>query len=256
MTGKQTELDVPIELRRGRHRGDEKTSVASAVKILRYLAEHLGLRDFGATDMLDMGCGVKFTQAFLNEKLPIRKYVGIDLYPEMINFLKDTVTDSRFSYGHANIHNEMYNPDGRPLARFEELPVGEQRFDVIALLSVFTHLEPTDYVSMLRLLRKYVKPEGRLVYSLFIDEITERGFGLIDTYQKMLERRFAVAAPPPELERVVAPFRDLDPSQPLKWALYSEAHARELIANTGWEIVSLTPPPDSWLQHHFLLRPC
>ncbi|MEM7691472.1 MAG: class I SAM-dependent methyltransferase [Pseudomonadota bacterium] len=255
MTGKQLGLEVPVELRRGRHRNNQESSVASAVKILNYLAHHLGLKDFSATDMLDMGCGVKFTQAFLNEELPIRKYVGVDLYPEMIDFLKKTVVDPRLSYYHANFQNEMYNPNGRPLARFQELPLAGTQFDVITLLSVFTHLEPKDYVSMLRLLRKYVKPDGRLIYSLFIDEFTEGGFGLIDTYQKVLEKNSALAEAPKDLKRVVAPFRDLDPSQPLKWALYSEAHARELIEGTGWEVLSLTPPPASWLQHHFLLKP-
>jgi hypothetical protein len=48
---------------------------------------------------------------------------------------------------------------------------------VICLYSVFTHLSPADYVTMLKILRRYVRPEGRLV-PLFVDELTDDGLGL------------------------------------------------------------------------------
>jgi len=42
-----------------------------------------------------------------------------------------------------------------------ELTVPEiegRRFDLICLFSVFTHMVPDDYIAMLRLLRRFVKP--------------------------------------------------------------------------------------------------
>jgi hypothetical protein len=52
----------------------------------------------------------------------------------------------------------------------------------------------------------------------------------------------------------VGRFKDLDPSRPLLWAVYSERYARELIEGTGWEVVSLWPP-DEYIQHHFVCAP-
>jgi hypothetical protein len=55
--------------------------------------------------------------------------------------------------------------------------------------------------------------------------------------------------------RRIEPYRDLDPSRPLLWALYSEAYARELIEGTGWQVATLSPP-DRYIQHHFVCTPC
>jgi SAM-dependent methyltransferase len=49
------------------------------------------------------------------------------------------------------------------------LSTGEQ-FDVISLFSVFTHLAPHDFPAMLRALRPCAARDGRLIFSLFINE--------------------------------------------------------------------------------------
>jgi hypothetical protein len=50
-------------------------------------------------------------------------------------------------------------------------------------------------------------------------------------------------------------FRDLDPAHPLKWAVYSEEFARELIEGTGWKALTLSPP-NVHIEHHFVCAPC
>jgi hypothetical protein len=50
------------------------------------MCEDLGLDDLGASDVLDFGCGVKFIQALVNCPQPVRRYVGVDVYREMIEF--------------------------------------------------------------------------------------------------------------------------------------------------------------------------
>jgi len=237
------ELEVPREFRRG-SRNDEEASIASAMWLIEHISSHIGLDDLGETEVLDVGCGVKFTQAFLNHSLPIGRYTGLDVYREMIDFLRESVDDPRFEYFHINAHNEMYNPRGEPL-RDTTLPLGDRTFDLICLLSVFTHLAPEDYRTMLELLRPHVKPDGRLFYTLFIDELTAGGHGLMDGWARRLG---------PTAVGSVETFRDLNPEQPLKWALYSRRYAHELIAGTGWEVVSLSPPlPHA--QHHFVCAP-
>jgi SAM-dependent methyltransferase len=249
------ELSVPAKFERGATHGDE--AIASAVWLIEHMCEQLGLENLGNCEVLDFGCGVKFTQALINKSLPIKKYVGVDVYGEMIDFLRQNVHDPRFEYFHIDAHNEMYNPDGEVLSEDSKLPIDGRTFDVICLFSVFTHLAPHDFRTMLRLLRRYINPQSRLFFTLYIDELTEGGYGLMDGWARAVSRMS-----PAEFANRMGKnprgssqgFRDLDPRKPLKWALYSEQYARELIEGSGWAVVSLSPP-DVYIQHHFVCAP-
>jgi hypothetical protein len=131
--------------------------------------------------------------------------------------------------------------------------VGSSSFDLICLISVFTHMAPHDCENMLHVLRRYIRPNGRLFFSLYIDELTENGHGLMDALAKR------------DGESVVGKidtFKDMTPDQhiswgpdaPLVWAVYSERFARELIEGAGWKIEALSPP-EAFIQHHFVCRP-
>ena len=135
------------------------------------------------------------------------------------------------------------------------LPVDLESFDVICLFSVFTHLSPDDFVGMLKLLRPYIKPGGRIIFSLFVNETTAGGHGLIDGVKRDMEaeagREFGINEPmmpePPD-------FVDVDPNRPLFQAMYSRRHALGLIQDTGWELESLNDPEEC-IQHYMICRP-
>jgi SAM-dependent methyltransferase len=242
-------LDIPHRLNRAKH----KSSYEGAVFLIRHVCDMLGLPDLSDRDVLDVGCGTRFTQAFLNDALPVKTYVGVDVYGEMIEFLRTNVSDPRFEYHHVDVRNELYNPDAPPMTERTDLGVGDRTFDVVWLFSVFTHLAPHDYTTMLRLLRRYIRPNGRLVYSLFIDELTDGGHGFIDRVE-----RGARAAESADTggrgRRHVEPFVDVYPDRPLLCALYSREHACELIEGTGWRPVELSPP-NEFAQHQFVCAP-
>ena len=111
---------------------------------------------------------------------------------------------------------------------------------------------------MLELVRRYVRPEGRLFFTIYLNELTPGGHGLIDGWVKNLaggeeigtvvSGRFAAGLP------AVEPFVDLDPAQPLTWAVYSKEPTYELIESTGWRVLSLSEP-GAYIQHHFLCEP-
>ncbi len=67
-------LKVPRHLRRGHRANDERVSIESGVKLIAHMCKHFGLADLGATKLLDIGCGCKFTQAILDNDLPIGEY--------------------------------------------------------------------------------------------------------------------------------------------------------------------------------------
>jgi SAM-dependent methyltransferase len=224
MAATSSRLTIPASLRRGALKADEEASVESGARVVELLARRLELTSLQESDVLDVGCGTKVAQAILNKGLPVRRYVGLDLFKEMIDYLRANVTDLRFEFHHVDFHNEMYNPAGRKMTQDTALPVGNRTFDVICLFSVFTHLAPDDFHTMLCILRRYVKADGRLLFTLFIDQ-----------------------------EQTVG-FRDAYPGKPLLWAYYSEEHACELIRGTGWEPTGLYPPEQN-AQYQFVCRP-
>ncbi len=245
-------IEVPLSLRRGALKADNAEYLRSGRALIDLLCRRLGVEDLGGQSMLDMGCGTKLVQALLAEDLPVGHYTGIDLYREMIEFLSTEVRDPRFAFHCMDTHNAMYNPDGNPLGEHTRLPVPEQSFDLICLFSVFTHLEPHDYVAMLRLLRRYAKPDGTLIFSLFVNEITVGGHGLIDGVQRTLhaQGKAVQAANSPDS---VPDFADAG-TDTLQWALYSRRHALALLEGTGWRIDSLNDP-EEYIQHYFVCRP-
>lgn len=143
----------------------------SGAWLLRRMQEHLGLADYSQVSLLDYGCGVRFTQSILNLGLPIGEYVGVDCYQEMIEFLVAAVKDRRFSFHLLDVPHPLYNPLGAiPLGPDTRLPVAEGHFDVVCLFSVMTHLDPDDAGLVLRLLRRVVRPDGRLFFTCFLDD--------------------------------------------------------------------------------------
>ena len=196
--------------------------------------------------MLDVGCGHKFTAAIVNHGLPIGRYVGIDIDRELVEFLQREVDDPRLEYHLMDTHNEMYNPSGRPLSLETPLPVGDARFDVITGYSLFTHLGPDDFRTMLALMRRHVAPEGRLLFTVFIDEVTEGGHGLIDKAAKKLgiEQGYT-----PQVD-----YLDARPDKPLSWALYSRERVVQAIEASGWRLDSIGDP-DLHIQHFCVCSP-
>ena len=150
------ELDVPRRLERGAYT-DRSEWLRSADFAVGLLCETIGRSDLEGVDVLDVGCGTKVVKVLLDGSIPVGHYTGVDAAARVIDWLSETVKDPRFDFCHLNARNELYNPDGMPLEGFERLPVGDRKFDLICLFSVFTHLDPGDFRSMLRLLHGHEK---------------------------------------------------------------------------------------------------
>ena len=253
-------LHVPRELRRGGKAKNEQASIESGLRLIQLMTRNLNVSDLGSSSVLDMGCGCKLVQAILNHDLPVNRYVGIDVFPDLIRFLQSSVHDSRFSFHVQNTQNEMYNPRGEPLGPATRLPVEEGSFDIICLFSLFTHLAPNDYSAMLQMLRRYIKPTGKIIYSLYIHETTKSGLGFMDGYAESLNKHMEQSNQTREkfLEGMknnkTPEFWDFDPTRPLWGAIYSREYALGLVQNSGWEVVSLNDP-ELDIQHYMICRP-
>lgn len=241
----EPKLSVPSKLRRGGKKSDQWEYLDGGRDLLSYMAQALGHSSFSNCRVLDMGCGTKFTQAIVEYDLPVGEYIGVDVYEEMINFLQESTAAEKFSFLHINSHNDMYNPNGDKIGEDTRLPIDEFSCDIICLFSVFTHLAPTDFVSMLKLMRRYAKRDGQLIFTLYLDETSGNGHGLIEQIALESGKPWKPSG---------EPFRDAFPGRPLQWALYSRDYALQLIEDTGWEVVELCMP-NEWAQHHFICKP-
>ena len=268
-------LPVPRGLERSLYR-DRQEWIDSGKFAVELLCRTMSRRDLDGVDILDVGCGTKIVKTLLDDSLPVGRYVGVDVSDAVIDWLSANVTDRRFEFHRLDARNDLYNPTGTPLDEFQRLPVGKNCFDLICLFSVFTHLAPDDYVAMLRLLRRHVKEDGRLLFSLFMtdpaqasesaraleaglasdDQVSEWAraieAGLASDDPTVVEQmKTALARPRAAKSRG---FLDEDPDQPLLRAVYDKDLALELIEGTGWEVMSVNPP-EHHIQHYIVCRP-
>lgn len=252
-----TRLDVPMRLNRSAHL-DQEEHVKSARWLLADLGRLMPSGDLAEVAMLDMGCGTKFSEAIVNEGMAIGSYHGVDVDAEVIAFLQSNNDDPRFTYHHLSVENELYNPDVRRMTAEEDLGCGDRTFDLITLFSVFTHLAPHDYVTMLHLLRRYAAPDGILVFTTFIDELTEGGYGFTDVLSRAAagveEADWNVAEKNKLRAPDVKPYVDLDPDRPLVYAMYSREYSLELIDGTGWAVREIRDP-NPYAQHQVICTP-
>ncbi len=193
--------------------------------LIDYAMSCLGLETLEDSDVLDVGCGPRFTLSLINRKIPIKSYTGIDVEPKVTQYLKDHVEnyDTRFRYAHWDVHNKLYRPTGHKITGTEPLPFPEC-YDVIWLFSVFTHFDPTDSLVMLQILRRYLRAQGKLFFTTFIDESMTNGF------------------------------EDRSPEdKPLAVATYSRQFMESLIQKTGWTIEQFYPANLSlYIQAHYV----
>lgn len=223
---KMSHLEIPAQFNRNSANvlavGVEKTGAT----LIACGNELLGCADLAGKDVLDMGCGGRFTQTIINRDLPIGSYTGIDIDEPLIAYLRGEVRDSRFTFHYWDVHNELYHKAGRHLTEDSRLPVGEDRkFDVIWMYSVITHNRPADAGCLFRILRRHVRKGGCLLVSAIIDN---------------------------EIEE----FEDREKNQPLSYACYNEKFLRKILSRAGWRMEALYPrKPDTVMQHLYLCRP-
>jgi len=221
-----TQIEIPPQFQRNSAKvlalGLEKTGCL----LLDRANALLGWPDLADKDLLDVGCGVRFTQTIINRAVAIGSYTGVEIDASLVRYLSDHVADDRFAFHHWDVRNAMYNPGGEKLTTATRPPfLRGRRFDAIWLYSVLTHTAPQDSASLLRILRRHVKPGGALLFSAFVDDT-------IDTFEDRLK------------------------DQPLMHAFYSEKFLRRLAHAAGWRVETRF---DGWtdvvMQTLFVCRP-
>jgi len=211
---KKIKLKVPQRLRKGTLKKNQHASIKSAVEGFEFICKQLNIKKYQNVKMLDYGCGVKYTQAIIQQDIPVHSYTGVDVDKDMITYLKKHVQDPKFSYSQVPFQNAMYNPEGKPMMSDSDLGIGDKKFNLIILLSVFTHLIPRDTRILLKILRRYIEDDGRVFFTIFIN----------DNLKKNFKDRFA--------------------DRPLLKAVYKSEFLEEAIANADFKIEKILDEND------------
>ncbi len=206
-------LIVPDELNRNspnvRKAGDPADTGAA---IINYMCERIGIENLANSDVLDVGCGVRFCQAFLNRNLPVGSYTGLEVERKIVEFLNENISDERFSIYHINTKNNLYNPKGNAIDMNNISYLPNKLYDIICMFSVITHQNPVEAHSQFAFLRRYVKSNGHLFFT-------------------------AITHDNDDLD-----FEERNPQKPGAVCSYSQRYLVELVEKTGWSVLSIADP--------------
>jgi SAM-dependent methyltransferase len=133
-----------------------------------------------AETILEIGCGpgrmaLPLTR-YLNHE---GRYVGVDIVSRAVAWCRRNISPQypNFTFEHADVLNQRYNPEGRVQAHDYTFPFDDAGFDFIFLTSVFTHMYPADIQHYLREIVRMLRPTGRLFSTFFILNEEQRILG-------------------------------------------------------------------------------
>lgn len=132
----------------------------------KFLVEKCGLRP--DETVLDVGCGIGRNAVPLIGC--VREYYGFDIMPDAIKWCQKNIArrHPNFHFLLADVYNKAYNPGGRSRASEYRFPYEDAKFDLVFLVSVFTHMLPADVKNYLSEITRVLRPGGRCAISFFL----------------------------------------------------------------------------------------
>jgi SAM-dependent methyltransferase len=145
------------------------------------LVEHLV--DLGClgpqSKVLDVGSGMgRLAVALLSYRGEQASYDGLEIVREGVEWCNSNITAKHPNYRFelADIYNKEYNPTGRVPAWAYRFPYADDSFDLVVLVSVFTHMLPDDMEQYISEIGRVLRPGGHCfaTYSLLDPESKRR----------------------------------------------------------------------------------
>lgn len=131
-----------------------------------FLTEKCGLRPHET--VLDVGCGIGRNAVPLIGR--VGEYYGFDIMPDAVRWCQKNISKRypNFHFHLADVYNEAYNPGGKSPASLYRFPYADGKFDLVFLVSVFTHMLYADMENYLSEIARVLRPGGRCAISFFI----------------------------------------------------------------------------------------
>ena len=156
----------PKELRWGGPRyADDAVYIASALRGAKTLETECEVTAQSA--VLDIGCGQgRLLRGLIEHFGSIRRYVGLDVHGPSIEWLRKNIHVAGADFLWVDYRNERYHKTGR-----NQLAVNlDEKFDCIALFSVFSHMRVADIAKYLDFIAASLAPNGKVLLSMFVED--------------------------------------------------------------------------------------
>jgi SAM-dependent methyltransferase len=177
--------------------------------------------------VLDVGSGIGRLALPLTSMISEEgSYDGLEIVPHGVRWCRQHITPSHpnFRFHHADIANRTYNPRGKISAEHYVFPFAPNSFDLVVLLSVFTHLLPATTAHYLEEIERVLAPKGRMLSTFYL--LNDESERLMDAGRS--QHRFACA-----ISDDVGDARVVDPDVPENAVALPDALVRDLLARTG-----------------------
>ncbi|MEP3052148.1 MAG: methyltransferase [Erythrobacter sp.] len=132
------------------------------------LANRAGMKP--DSDILEIGCGCGRFAFALAPQVEDGAYTGIDIDAPSIDAAKSNsfLSQKKFEFRHLDVHNAEYNPGGKVPASEYRFEFEDGSFDVVFLVSVFTHMLPADVKNYIKEIGRLLRPGGHLMLTTFV----------------------------------------------------------------------------------------
>ncbi|MDW7684982.1 MAG: class I SAM-dependent methyltransferase [Bacillota bacterium] len=121
--------------------------------------------------LLEIGCGVGRMAVPLTRYLKDGgEYIGIDIVKDFIDWNRQNITTRfpNFNFVWADIQNRFYNPAGFLKDEVYLFPFQDQTFDMVILISVFTHMLEEGFFRYVSEVSRLLRPGGRCFATFFM----------------------------------------------------------------------------------------
>jgi len=224
VTGKRGPLIPPT-----RYMFHGTTTVEDFVKkgeeYFKYYIELAGLQP--DHKVLDVGCGIG------EKTIPLTRYLnenggfeGMDIVKVGIDWCKKNITPKypNFRFQVADVYNKHYNPKGKYKASEYRFPYEDGTFDMVNLVSVFTHMMPDDVENYIKEIARVTKKGGKNIISYFI--LNDESLKLIESGKSTQNFKYKYKD-----------FRIVNPDNPEETISYPEEYIRHLYAKNNLKII-------------------
>lgn len=122
--------------------------------------------------ILEIGCGIgRIARPFTTFIQDTGKYTGFDILDYGIKWCNSKYRRfSNFSFEYYPLLNDLYNLEAKENAADFIFPYAEKSFDLILLISVFTHMQKDEVENYINQISRVLKNEGYCYASFFLTD--------------------------------------------------------------------------------------
>lgn len=133
-----------------------------------YLIKYANLKP--NSKVLDVGSGIGRSAIGLTNYLDKNgEYYGFDIVKQGVDWCKNNISSKfpSFHFKYIELENDLYSSSGDKSTNFT-FPYPDEKFDVVFLMSVFTHLQVDEIAHYLKEINRVLSKKGVLMATFFI----------------------------------------------------------------------------------------